>query len=502
MRSRSNSPPLDSTITTAPETSDFASQLHLARQKLASRVHIQQREDGIEVEGVQDAQDDGAAPAEHNTSAHRRGSFGGSSASGDEEEENGHVEKMLLGRGAPAEEPIKEENDEATEGGAPEPTAPAAEQPVEDDRVCRICFGGEDPELGKLFAPCHCRGTARHVHVACLDQWRRVSARSGASFHSVHSALMLRLLTRSVFVESFYKCEQCGFAYRLSRTGAAKVLTSSGAFHPPVLRCTRTSLTSVTNNAAATLLLVTCIAFTFLTYIAGFLATKIIETAELASRHRLQTQSGSFHLSEFFVSDHVILGEGLREVVDVIGKRVETASWASAPVDQKALEADKDLEDGVRGWFDFLKPSVTDSKTGRQKKKNGKAVRRRDKLIGLVMHFTKGLSLVGILSVFQTYIATALFSPLGHGIFRALRPNRRQQGSRNENANLSQIVIIIVSLVLLPSASARFQRAVVLATRRVLKPSKLTLLLSQFVIIGTVKVRIGPSHSSVTASSC
>ena len=35
---------------------------------------------------------------------------------------------------------------------------------------CRICLGSDDGD--DLIAPCLCRGTARYVHRACLDEWR------------------------------------------------------------------------------------------------------------------------------------------------------------------------------------------------------------------------------------------------------------------------------------------------------------------------------------------
>ena len=70
--------------------------------------------------------------------------------------------------------------EEAPAAAAP---PPAAEQPAPEDpeSICRICLGGPDPELGRLFSPCLCRGTQRHVHVACLDRWRQMSQGQSAS---------------------------------------------------------------------------------------------------------------------------------------------------------------------------------------------------------------------------------------------------------------------------------------------------------------------------------
>ena len=61
------------------------------------------------------------------------------------------------------------------------PTRPTTMTPS-----CRICFARE--EEGRLFSPCRCRGTMKHVHVKCLDAWRRASerriARGGGRFEA------------------------------------------------------------------------------------------------------------------------------------------------------------------------------------------------------------------------------------------------------------------------------------------------------------------------------
>ena len=70
-----------------------------------------------------------------------------------------------------------------------------------NDRVCRICYGGEadEPECGPLFRPCSCRGSMAWVHMNCLDTWRNNSANP----------------------RSFYRCEQCHFEYKFGRVFAA-----------------------------------------------------------------------------------------------------------------------------------------------------------------------------------------------------------------------------------------------------------------------------------------
>jgi hypothetical protein len=38
-----------------------------------------------------------------------------------------------------------------------------------DQPQCRICFDSGEEDL---IAPCHCKGTQKHVHRSCLDNWR------------------------------------------------------------------------------------------------------------------------------------------------------------------------------------------------------------------------------------------------------------------------------------------------------------------------------------------
>lgn len=71
-----------------------------------------------------------------------------------------------------------------------------------DSFVCRICFdgpgsvgeGGES--LGKLIAPCRCRGTMKFVHQGCLTRWRSTSRRQ----------------------TSIMQCDQCGAPYKFKKS--------------------------------------------------------------------------------------------------------------------------------------------------------------------------------------------------------------------------------------------------------------------------------------------
>ncbi|OSX67486.1 hypothetical protein POSPLADRAFT_1164863 [Postia placenta MAD-698-R-SB12] len=78
-----------------------------------------------------------------------------------------------------------------------------ADSPQEGNQ-CRICFDGEDPELGRLIRPCLCKGSISHVHVKCLHRWRNSSA------------------NRS----TFYSCTQCGYKYHFARTRVVGIATN------------------------------------------------------------------------------------------------------------------------------------------------------------------------------------------------------------------------------------------------------------------------------------
>ncbi|KAI0936473.1 hypothetical protein AcV5_004605 [Taiwanofungus camphoratus] len=71
-------------------------------------------------------------------------------------------------------------------------------------KQCRICFEGEDSELGRLIRPCLCKGSISHVHVKCLQRWRNTSTNRSA----------------------FYSCPQCGYKYHFARTRVLGVATN------------------------------------------------------------------------------------------------------------------------------------------------------------------------------------------------------------------------------------------------------------------------------------
>ena len=64
--------------------------------------------------------------------------------------------------------------------------------------LCRICLE-EEPQT--WITPCLCRGTQKHVHPECLEQWRIRNVNNG-----------------------FYRCNTCHFEYRLSRVWWGKFI--------------------------------------------------------------------------------------------------------------------------------------------------------------------------------------------------------------------------------------------------------------------------------------
>mmetsp|Transcript_37787 Transcript_37787/g.57534 ORF Transcript_37787/g.57534 Transcript_37787/m.57534 type:complete len:264 (-) Transcript_37787:297-1088(-) len=76
----------------------------------------------------------------------------------------------------------------------------------EEERVCRICLGGEDDNDGgnHLISPCLCRGSMCYVHISCLQAWRRASTRQ----------------------DSALQCDQCHYKYNIHRTALALFLLS------------------------------------------------------------------------------------------------------------------------------------------------------------------------------------------------------------------------------------------------------------------------------------
>ncbi|KAK4050446.1 hypothetical protein OIV83_003516 [Microbotryomycetes sp. JL201] len=325
--------------------------------------------------------------------------------SNDSKEDGYQVFEMLTGIPRPP----------SADRSAPEPTpttnpddaAAAAANATEDfadpdERMCRICFLGpeEERELGKLFSPCKCSGTSRFVHVACLDKWRTASANSS----------------------SFYQCDQCFYKYRFRRTRLAKIA-----------------------NSRLTLLAVTCVLFTLIVYLSGFVANSVLAFVE-----RRRARNSFFE--DIFISDHVILSEGVKDAVDLLGKQLEHSKWVNPAVAE--AQARRRL---LRAGASIVSPPTTQW-------------RPPTWLYSQLLHFTKGFALVGLIAAFQTYVAATFVSPLGRLAFRALRPRRGGGGGRGDDgASMSQVVVVVFVILGAVKAIVHLYRGVKWGSRRVLR---------------------------------
>ncbi|CAB3989770.1 E3 ubiquitin- ligase MARCH1-like isoform X1 [Paramuricea clavata] len=62
---------------------------------------------------------------------------------------------------------IKDENDSLYNS---ESTSITFREDMKDDKMCRICYGG-DSTFDKLITPCLCSGSTKYAHETCLLQW-------------------------------------------------------------------------------------------------------------------------------------------------------------------------------------------------------------------------------------------------------------------------------------------------------------------------------------------
>ncbi|KAK4052924.1 hypothetical protein OIO90_004200 [Microbotryomycetes sp. JL221] len=204
------------------------------------------------------------------------------------------------------------------------------------------------------------------------------------------------------------------------------------------------------------LLAVTCILFTLIVYLSGFAANSVLAFAE---RRRART-SGTF-FEDLFVSDHVILSEGVREAVDLLGKQLERSKYVN-PVVAEAQNAGRHQPVTRQRTRPITsKPLATTT-----------APKPPRWLLGTLLHFTKGLSLIGILSMFQTYVATTFVSPLGRMAFRAMRPRGRGGAGRGADeaaAHMSQIVVVVFVILGAVKAILHLYQGVKWSSRRLLR---------------------------------
>lgn len=131
--------------------------------------------------------------------------------------------------------PAPLENCHTTE---PPPTDPLEYASPSDERICRICFAGEEDQAisGRLFSPCRCSGTARHVHGMYP---KAALSPVPSTAHHIHGRADGPTLLRPVKClaawrnsatnkTAFYECSQCRFQYRFARTRISGLATNRG----------------------------------------------------------------------------------------------------------------------------------------------------------------------------------------------------------------------------------------------------------------------------------
>ncbi|GAA5827077.1 hypothetical protein JCM11251_002233 [Rhodosporidiobolus azoricus] len=378
---------------TPAQTASWHDQLAQARATLARKVEEQQQKDGVVFDhpaGAVAGESGHAEQPEEDGPEHVRRASVASSEDDDE-----FVARLLRPGepylAAPATEPIPEQAAKEDE---------AKEVPVETP-LCRICFDGPDEELGKLFSPCACKGTSRFVHQACLQQWRQASRNA----------------------QSFYACDLCKYRYQFRRTFLASVVTSK-----------------------ITVTLLTSYIFLLLVFLSGFFANNLISVVETR-----QSTLGNSMLSDLFVADHVLLGEGVREAALFVGHQLEESKWVASHL-HKATKAEDDglvAEEGGEDGEETSSYRYVNPTAGKRPRQLKAAAPPPDApfLVRATMHLAKGSALMGLVSVFYTYVAASFVSPLGRTIFRAVRPGAAQRGRNNAAGSTSQAIIIFLIVI-------------------------------------------------------
>ncbi|TNY20268.1 hypothetical protein DMC30DRAFT_263120 [Rhodotorula diobovata] len=375
------------TPTAAAES--WHAQLAEARRAMAAKLEQQAQEDDerarASAEGAREAAATGRRDDSEEASegSHRR-RVSVASSEGDDE----LVEQLLRPRSTPTSAPVQE--DEARQADADsssaEPPAPQGPPPPQDDRVCRICFGGADDEeeLGRLFSPCVCRGTSRHVHTKCLESWRKTAVNPRA----------------------FYQCPMCLYQYRFRRTTLARAITSP---------LTVTFLTSLV--------------FALIVFLSGFLANSLIAAVEAR-----QSLAPSL-LNDLFIPDHILAGEGIREAVSFVEHRLEQSRWVAG----RDLALERAAQDDSSSYR-FFNPSAA-------RKAKGGPPQKPPFVLTALLHAVKGSALLGIMSTFYAYAAATFMSPLGRTLFRALRPAGGRRRGADRAASMSQLVVLFLIVV-------------------------------------------------------
>ncbi|KAH8922512.1 hypothetical protein BT69DRAFT_1350840 [Atractiella rhizophila] len=285
-----------------------------------------------------------------------------------------------------------------------------------DEPQCRICFGGEDAELGRLISPCLCRGSIGLVHVTCLNEWRRASPTT----------------------QSYFECPQCHYHYRLERTRIAGLAESKPA-----------------------LFSLTVLLYLLLIFFSGHIATYFLsfsssgtsladsyytvlnrgEILDNALQTALRGISTALNMDFSFV-----MGEDEDEEEDAA---YDLLIAALSGVDLDSLDV---KEDGILRLTpdehgDAIGRAAWHLQRAREKKEEKKRAKKEGRPaegsitptwgMKMTFHFLLGLVFISLLSVLQILLSISFFGP-----FRHMTWGRR--GGRGGGVNLEGIVLVAV----------------------------------------------------------
>ncbi|KZT53053.1 hypothetical protein CALCODRAFT_475217 [Calocera cornea HHB12733] len=299
--------------------------------------------------------------------------------------------------------PSENEDEKAVEDFLIEPRTPSPPPGPEDERMCRICFGGveDEADMGKLIRPCLCKGSVSDVHVKCLNDWRRASRNR----------------------TSYLACSQCGYRYHFARTRVAGLATN------PIV-----------------LFMATIILFLVITFIAGSVMSYFLPPSLLApSTAEPPPASKAAHLLQS------LLEEADEDEDDFTSQLfIYTPAGAIQDVLESALRAfvSGDAFTLVGSWFGY-KPTtkhipiqVTGFKqTVRIVKEQPPALPVPGFLGGIVQKLLIGTATVGILSFINLLLSFSLLLPVQLGLRNIFR-----RGRRDTSPTSTALIILFVAI--------------------------------------------------------
>ncbi|KAI9616969.1 hypothetical protein H4Q26_010606 [Puccinia striiformis f. sp. tritici PST-130] len=307
------------------------------------------------------------------------------------------------------------------------------QEQTEEEPLCRICLSGrddEDPSLGRFIQPCLCRGTMANIHVGCLQRWRITSPSP----------------------KSFYRCDQCGYRYKLRRAKIAGLAENS-----------------------VILGAVTFTVFFILVIVSGFISNWLLESYSQIAPIESHWDSGLGPFS--YDSTGKIVGEVVGEAVRVLNSKLHvdgtrsTKKWdrhrSENPTNPngrkrdhtyryvRGKEAKKSEQEPVNTAYSnrasprthpASTPTTTSAKSENEELENEEEQESGNilqtilnkifnKLELLIKHVIKGLAFIGVMSFFQLAMSVTLFSPWNFGIRNSVLRMMRSSSNTRTTSN-------------------------------------------------------------------